>query len=147
MTRRHARPLRLQRRRHCHGDQLHRSSLKRTQRDWGASSQYQDALQFLNALLLTLQHLQYLDTKFSDPSLNNAVRTLALAAQKTILNFISQIQKYDPALGTAPTSGAIRGGLGKAEWALTVTKKVEALRTRIAAQMQPIHLLLESQNL
>ncbi|KAF2691551.1 hypothetical protein K458DRAFT_2169 [Lentithecium fluviatile CBS 122367] len=117
------------------------SALKET---GGAASDYREVLQYLEGLLLTLQHLQRLDTSCADPSLVNAVRTLTAAAERPVKDFVSEMSKYGSAMGS---SGSLSSGMRKAEWAVIAAKKADRLRAKIAAQMQPIHLLLESQTL
>ena len=116
-------------------------------KETGASSEYQELIQVLSALLLTLQHLQRLDSKCADPNLINAIRSLIAEAEKPILEFVQDIQRFDSALGRSTITGKLKGGIRRAEWALAVSKKVEKLHRMIASWMQPIHLLLQGQNL
>lgn len=113
----------------------------------GASSEYQETFHFMEGLVLTLQHLQHLNAKCTDPSLISAIRTLTKSAEKPIREFINDIQKFDSALGSTSQSNRFVSGVRKAEWVVIVRKRVDKLRGSIASQMQPIHLLLESQNL
>jgi len=117
------------------------SALKET---GGAASDYREVLQYLEGLLLTLQHLQKLDTRCVDPSLANAVRALTTAAERPIRDFVNEMGKYTNAMAS-PSS--LASGVRKAEWAIVAAKKAEKLRLKIVAQMEPIHLLLASQNL
>ena len=109
----------------------------------GAASDYREALQYLEGLLLTLQHLQKLDTQNADPSLANAVRALTAAAEQPVKEFVGEMSKF----GSAMASSSLKAGVRKAEWAVVAAKKADKLRARIVAQMQPVHLLLESQTL
>jgi hypothetical protein len=109
----------------------------------GAASDYRECLQYLEGLLLTLQHIQKLDTQCADPSLANAVRALTAAAEHPVREFVGEMSKYGTAMG--PGGSPLKVGLRKAEWAVVAAKKAEKLRARIVAQMQPVHLLMESQ--
>jgi hypothetical protein len=55
------------------------------------------------------------------------------------------MSKYGSAMGSS--SSSLKSGMRKAEWAVVAAKKADKLRGRIVAQMQPVHLLLESQTL
>lgn len=111
----------------------------------GAAYDYREALQYLEGLLLTLQHLQKLDTQCADPSLANAVRALTAAAERPVREFVGEMSKYGSAMGSSTSS--LKSSTRKVEWAVFAAKKADKLRGRIVAQMQPIHLLLESQTL
>jgi len=84
----------------------------------GASSEFQEVLQYLKTLLLTLQHLQKLKTTCTDPSLVNAIHTLTSTAEEPINDIIRNIQKYEPALGSTSTRSARGKALRKIEWTL-----------------------------
>jgi len=111
----------------------------------GAASDYREALQYLEGLLLTLQHLQKLNTDCADPSLANAVRALTAAAEQPVRDFVGEMSKYGSAMGSGNSS--LKAGMRKAEWAVVAAKKADKLRGRIVAQMQPVHLLLQNQTL
>lgn len=110
----------------------------------GAVSDYREVLKYLEGLLLTLQHLQQLDTRSADPSLVKAIRALTAAAEQPVRDFVAEMGKYGKAMGE---ERSVVSGFRKAEWAVVAAKKADKLRLKIAAQMQPIQLLMESQTL
>ena len=113
----------------------------------GAASEYHELSRFIQGLILTLQHLQKIELVCSDPSLIKAVRTLSAAALKPIFEFTEEIQKDSWAINSLPLSSRLKIAYRNTKWTLRMSKKAEKLRALIAAEMQPIHLLLESQSL
>lgn len=113
----------------------------------GASSEYQEVLRYLEGLLLTLQQLQNLDASATDPSVVKAIQALSASCAAPIHEFIEGIKKFETSLGVAANRGKLKAGFQRAQWSLFVSEKVEKLKGRINGQMQPIHLLLESQTL
>ncbi|OCL07816.1 hypothetical protein AOQ84DRAFT_377343 [Glonium stellatum] len=113
----------------------------------GAASEYHDVSRFLRGLILTLQHLQEMELICGDPSLVKAIQALSATALQPIFQFVEEIQKYSSAMEASPLSHYSMATYRKVGWALRVSKKIEKLRVKILAEMQPIHLLIESQNL
>ena len=113
----------------------------------GASSEYQEVLRYLEGLLLTLQQLQKLDAKATDPTVIKAIEALSSSCATPLNEFIEGIRRFEASLGAAAGGGRLRAGFKKAQWSLFVSEKVEKLKGRIDSQLQPIHLLLESQTL
>ncbi len=112
----------------------------------GSASEYQEVLQYLQSLLLILQHLENLEIQHINPALLNAIRAQCTASERPVLEFITSIQDFDDALGAQSLKTPIRGSHKKVEWGLFMTKKIEKLRSKIGANLDMIHLLLESCN-
>ncbi|KAI9712502.1 MAG: hypothetical protein M1812_006918 [Candelaria pacifica] len=112
----------------------------------GSVSEYQEVLQYLNGLLLTLQHLQNLNIQPTNPAILNAIRAQCASSEQPILEFVGNIQEFEKALGVQSSKNAISGSHKKVQWGLFVTKRVEQLRNKIGANLEMIHLLLESYN-
>jgi len=113
----------------------------------GAASEFHEVSQFLQGLILALQHLQKIQLVYSDPSLVKAIQALSATALQPIFQFIEEIQKYRSAMETPLLSRYCMTTYRKVDWAIRVSKKVKKLRALITAEMQPIHLLMESQTL
>lgn len=112
----------------------------------GSATEYQEVLQYLNGLLLTLQHLQNLNIQPANPAILNAIRAQCASPEKQVLEFISSIQEFDDALGVQSSKEPISSSHKKVQWGLFITKKVERLRNKIGANLGSINLLLESYN-
>ncbi|KAI9743732.1 MAG: hypothetical protein M1835_002870, partial [Candelina submexicana] len=112
----------------------------------GSASEYQEVLQYLNGLLLTLQQIQNINIQPSNPALLNAIRAQCASSAKPVLDFINSIHQFDDALGVQSSETAISGSHKKVQWGLFVSKRVEKLRSKIGANLEIIHLLLESHN-
>ncbi|KAI9702790.1 MAG: hypothetical protein M1836_008004 [Candelina mexicana] len=112
----------------------------------GSASEYQEVLQYLKGLLLTLQHLQNLNIQPNNPALLNAIRAQCASSAKPVLDFVNSIQEFNDALGVRSSKAAISGSHKKVQWGLFVSKGVEKLRSKIGANLEIIHLLLESHN-
>ena len=113
----------------------------------GAASEYREVSRFLQGLILTLQHLQKIELVCSDPSLVKAIQALSTTALQPILQFVEEIQKYNSAMETPLPSRRCMSAYRKANWVICVSKKVDKLKAAITAEMQPIYILMESQNL
>ena len=113
----------------------------------GAASEYREVSQFLQGLILTLQHLEKIELVCSDPSLVKAIQALSATALQPILQFVEEIQKYNSAMETPLLSRRCMSAYRKADWVICISKKVNKLKAAITAEMQPIHILMESQNL
>ncbi|ORY09896.1 hypothetical protein BCR34DRAFT_602489 [Clohesyomyces aquaticus] len=113
----------------------------------GATSEYQDISECLRGIILTLQHLQTLRSTCSDPSIVNAIQTMSEAALKPVFEFLEDVKKYDAALRPNSTTCRLRSMYRKTEWTLRIPQKVAKLRARMASEMEPLHLLMESETL
>lgn len=107
-----------------------------------ASGEYQQMIQGLQSLLLTLQHLQSVNLVATDACIVSALRALSATVEKPILAFIDDIKKFEGSLGHEDTSDQLTAGLRRVQWAMRNGKKIERLGAMIAAQMQSIQLLL-----
>ncbi|KAI9707045.1 MAG: hypothetical protein M1836_000005 [Candelina mexicana] len=107
-----------------------------------ASSEYQHAIQYLQGLLLTLQHLQSVDLTSTDASIVSALRTLSASVEKPIVTFINDIRKFESVLGHDDTRNQLAASWRRVRWATMNGEKLGKLSAIIAAQMQAIHVLL-----
>ncbi|KAF2868503.1 hypothetical protein BDV95DRAFT_130656 [Massariosphaeria phaeospora] len=113
----------------------------------GSASEFQDISEFLKGLISTLQHLQTLQLECSNPSLVNAVRALSNSALNPIFEFIDEVSKYEPALKRQSAISRVGSSYRKAEWAVRIPKRLAKLKADAVLELEPIHLLLESETL
>ncbi|KAI9723754.1 MAG: hypothetical protein M1812_001054 [Candelaria pacifica] len=107
-----------------------------------ASTEYRQAIQHLQGLLLTLQHLQSADFADTDANVVGTLQTLSASVEKPISVFIHDIKKFEESLGLGDTTNVLVASLRRVQWATRNVKKLEKLGAMIAAQMQAIHVLL-----
>ncbi|KAI9793791.1 MAG: hypothetical protein M1835_007025 [Candelina submexicana] len=97
----------------------------------GSASEYQEVLQYLNGLLLTLQQIQNINIQPSNPALLNAIRAQCASSAKPVLDSINSIHQFGDALGVQSSETAISGSHKKVQWGLFVSKRVEKLRSQL----------------
>lgn len=107
-----------------------------------ASSEYQQAIQYLQSLLNTLEHLQSIDLTGADASIISALRALSASIAKPISAFSDDIRKFESSLGQGDTGSSLAARWRRVQWVTRNAKKVEMLASAITAQTQSIHLLL-----
>lgn len=116
-----------------------------------SSTEYQSTIQYLEHLCLVLQLLQNFQNRYvADHPTESAIRALSAVAEQPLAQFLADIQRFESSLGPIQASGwkgKTVAGLKSVEWQLRVKKKVEALKAKIASEMQALHLLLEGQML
>ena len=113
----------------------------------GASAEYQQVVQQLESLRLTLQQLSSVKATSRNYAFVNAVRAQAQLIETSLQPFLDSITKYNKSLGGQAPRGARHGSARKVEWALSRQPKVAKLRSTIEAQVSTLNLLLNSYNL
>jgi hypothetical protein len=118
----------------------------------GASSEYQQLIQNLEALQLIFNHLQTLESDDTVRDLVNAVRTQASLPLRPLQVFVGSVEKYDKRLGVGGVGGSGAGGgtrakARQAQWAVMVAEEVPKMLSVVASEVQKINLLLPAGNL
>jgi hypothetical protein len=67
-----------------------------------------------------------------------------MVAQEAVSNFVEEVKRYDPSLGSEAPKGYYHGTWSKTKWALYFSKKIPDIRDRITAQATTINLLFQS---
>jgi hypothetical protein len=110
----------------------------------GASSDYQETIQFLEGLAATLEKLQKFDEGVWSPEDFATIKSQVDLVRTPISDFTRNIrQKYEHSLGSKSATGlkgAFLGGPKKARWALFATKEAKALREKVVIPLFNIQL-------
>ena len=113
----------------------------------GASSEYQESIEFLFGLEITLQNLQSIAPVLL-PSPQQGILQLEIEKiAKPIAKFFDRVQKLDRFLGKESKKSLWKTGPRKIQWALQVSKEVKALRDSISVPIASINILLQTQAL
>lgn len=105
----------------------------------GAASDYQESIDFLCAVELTLQNICKVR---SLPRCNvhaTIVHEQAQSIGGALKIFIDDIEGFDTSLGTKRKRGFHHGALRKVQWATFVSKKVTKLREKISLPIATIN--------
>ena len=119
------------------------SKVKRAFHDHhGASAEYQQLVQQVEALQMIFEYLQTLDSDESARGLVNAIRAQAAVSLQPLRLFLESIEKYDKTLGARNVAGGLGVRARQAQWALSVTKEVPKLLDTISLEIQKMNLML-----
>jgi hypothetical protein len=109
----------------------------------GASTEYQTVQSDLQALKKTLQLLQSLKPDDANVTHVDAIRSMALAFQIPLQEFMHSIGKYETSLGASAMPKAnVRSFGRKTQWALAMGKEISKLETAIRWKVRSIDQLL-----
>ena len=111
----------------------------------GASSEFQEASQFLCGLELTLQHLQGFSSADINPAHGAIIQAQVDLIRPPLSNFLDSIEMFEASLGprAAKADRIFSGVPRKLHWSLFVSKKVKKLQDSIAVPLCTISLLLQ----
>ena len=113
----------------------------------GASAEYQQIVQQLESLKLTLQQLSSVKATTQNNAFINAIRTQAQIVETSLQQSLDSITKYNKSLGGQAPKGARHGSARKIEWAVLRQPRAEKLQSTIEAQVSTLNLLLNSYNM
>lgn len=120
------------------GLELIRQLIKALEDSTGSSKEYRDLIRELYCLERALLEVKSLNIEESPQK--SAVEQVAVQCQETISFFLSQIAKYQPALGGVGKSW--RDRLRKIQWALYKKEHVQRFRAQIQGHASSITILL-----
>jgi hypothetical protein len=105
----------------------------------GAASDYQESVEFLSAVELTLQNICKIRSLPRCEAHTALVHEQAQSIGNALKVFIDDIEKFDKALGSARQRGFRHGVLKKIQWATYVSKTVTKLREKISLPIATIN--------
>jgi hypothetical protein len=111
----------------------------------GAKSEYQESIEFLFGLEVTLQNLQTIAPVLLTRSQESILQVEIEKIAKPISIFFGKVKKLDTALGLDSKKGSWRAAPRKVQWAMQVLKEVKVLRDRISVPIASLNILLQSQ--
>jgi hypothetical protein len=111
----------------------------------GAKSEYQESIEFLFGLEVTLQNLQTIAPVLLTRSQESILQVEIEKIAKPISIFFEKVKKLDTALGLDSKKGSWRAAPRKVQWAMQVLKEVKVLRDRISVPIASLNILLQSQ--
>lgn len=115
----------------------------------GSRSEYQDEIAFLDNLSLTLRTLGSFQPGLLQPTVTESISRHAEHIGNSVEGFLRDVQsQFGPNLGRFPTTarrgvwGASMSTLRKMQWAVSTSKKVQALRDKICAELLSLQIQL-----
>lgn len=111
----------------------------------GASSDYQESIEFLFGLEITLQNLQRIAPVLLPSSQQSILQLEIEKIAKPIAVFFHRVQKLDKSLGKESEKALWKAAPRKIQWALQVSKEVKALRDSISVPIASLNIILQSQ--
>lgn len=111
----------------------------------GAKDDFQDTTSFLKTLTQTLEHLIALQNAQLDQEILENLRDQCDQIKGPVNTFLSDVEKYEHALGVQSTMSMLRNAPRKLQWALFSSKKATVLKERIAVPMAAASLILGKQ--
>jgi hypothetical protein len=111
----------------------------------GAKSEYQESIEFLFGLEITLQNLQTIAPVLLNQTQKSILQVEIEKIAKPISVFFERVKKLDTALGSDSKKGSWRTAPRKVQWAMQVSKDVKVLRDRISVPIVSLNILLQSQ--
>lgn len=112
----------------------------------GASTSYREEISFLQALSLTVQHLDTLQLCPLDDHLSKNIQDHYKQLKEPIHAFVDGIENsYDGSLGWKTTAPKVLTAHRRIQWALSTSKKVRRLREKIATPLLAIQITLSQQ--
>ena len=109
----------------------------------GASSEFQEASQFLCGLELTLQHLQGFSSADINPTHGAIIQAQVELIRPPLSEFLDSIEKFETSLGPRAADRIFSGVPRKLHWSLFVSKKAKKLQDSVAVPLCTISLLLQ----
>jgi hypothetical protein len=113
----------------------------------GAKTDFQEAIEFLFGLEITLQNLKSISPILTIPSQEYIVQQEVKKISEPLKEFFARVEKFDKCLGSGSKLGFWRTVPRKLQWAIGVSKEVISLRDRISIPMASLGILLHTQNL
>jgi len=110
----------------------------------GAASQYQHVQLQLRTLSKILDELERLEPNEDNLHHVNAIRHLALTCQFPLRDFMAKVDKYEKSLGPFSEQGSTRAAGRKAQWGVSMTKRVEELQVSLAGNILSLVLLMQT---
>ncbi len=112
----------------------------------GASTSYREEISFLQALSLTVQHLDTLQLCPLDDHLSKNIQDHYKQLKEPLHAFVDGIENsYDGSLGWKTTAPKVLTAHRRIQWALSTSKKVRRLREKIATPLLAIQITLSQQ--
>jgi hypothetical protein len=105
----------------------------------GASSDYQESVEFLHDLELTLSNLKQLVPQSPRGAPAEVITTQAKRIQSSLTVFMKSIEGFEESLGAGRKIGLHHGVIHKMEWAAFVSKKAKDLQHNITLPMSTIN--------
>jgi hypothetical protein len=105
----------------------------------GAAQDYQETLDFLCHLELTLQGLQAIAPLLKNDASSAVLLSQSQKVEALLKEFIDEVEPFDRALGPTSKRGWRHGAPRKLQWALLVAKRFKNLQTRIALPVSTIN--------
>ena len=97
----------------------------------GASEEFQESVQFLCGLELTLQNLRTIFAALPHACPRNLLDFQAGLIEKPVTEFINNLQAYDPSLAPNASKTSPKVVARKIQWAVYTSKKVKKLQSRL----------------
>ncbi|KAF4630021.1 hypothetical protein G7Y89_g8132 [Cudoniella acicularis] len=114
----------------------------------GASSDYQDTVDFLNTLRITLEHLKAFGATQIEVHKAENLRQQCDQIQAPLKVFLDDVtSKFESSLGPASRRNKLLGSPRKIHWALYTSKKVKRLQDRIIVPIGAVNMLLGLQTI
>lgn len=111
----------------------------------GAKSEYQESIEFLVGLEVTLHNLRTIAPVLLPSSQDSILQVEIEKIVKPISIFFDRVQKLDASLGKESKRASWRAAPRKIQWAIQVSKEVKALRDSISVPIASLNILLQSQ--
>lgn len=108
-----------------------------------ATSDYREAVSFLQALKRTLDPLQAYSSWHAYPNYGKEIKLQILRIQGPLERFLQQAVKFEPSLEAKSREGYHRHVLRKLQWYVSMLKKVLELKKKIESHMRVIDTLLQ----
>ena len=121
--------------------------IKALRKTGGAPFRYIQVLGQLENLGRILHELDILQPTQDDADFVNAIRGSTRAAQFPLSDFLTKIEKYEPALNPINRSKVASRAVKAAKWSTLVEAEVEKLQNCLAAHLLGINLLMQLREL
>ena len=108
----------------------------------GASAEYQQLIQNIEALQIIFTYLQTLESDEATQGLANAIRTQAALSLQPLKALLESVEKYDKRLGVQSTRRGAGTKARQAQWALMVAEEVPKVLSVVSLEIQKMNMLL-----
>jgi len=112
----------------------------------GAACDYQEQTVFLQTVSITLNHLDALQHEPLDPDICDNLRQHCELIRPSLRRFLSTADRsFEASLGAATAKSKLLSTPRRLQWALSTSKEVRSLRSKIGSSLSAIQVVVSQQ--